>query len=241
MNLPKKYYATFLFILLIISSSQGIGQSLGNAPNLGSWITQIYVGDVDGMRAGSGYKDISGSPFFNEDYKFGSITLKSGHKFSNVEFRIDIASHLINFVATEKEQLHLPAKFVKSVSYIDSSALNNPLYVFITGMPAIDGHKPDDFFQVLSDGKLVLLKSINKRIDVQTNPLNGRTSREFIFETSYYVYNGSKIVKLKKDKDFILTLMEDKKTVMTSFLHEIQVSLKDEVSLKTIFDRYNHL
>lgn len=206
---------------------------------LGKWDNQVYISDVSGRPVRSGYNDVSGSPFFASDFKIGNIVLASGKEFIGVPFRIDIVTHEVNFQSPNKEEGYLGGNVVKEVSYIDSSLPNLPVFIFRTGIPAIDNHKSTEFFQVISDGKLVLLKSNIKKIDTRKNELSGEIFKEFVSYSDYYVLQNGNVIRLKRDKEFIQSLMPDKSKIMTNFLMNYKNTIKNEQDLKAIFDKYN--
>lgn len=207
--------------------------------SLGKWDNQIYISDVNGRPVRSGYNDITGTPFFNGEFKIGNIILTSGKQFVSVPIRIDIVTHEINFQSPNKEEGYLGANMVKEVSYVDSTLPNFPVFIFRTGMPPIDNHKGNEFFQVISDGKLLLLKSHSKKVDTRKNELSGEIVKEFVTYNDYYVLQNGNIIRLKRDKAFIQSLMPDKAKIMTDFLMGYKNTIKNEQDLKAIFDKYN--
>lgn len=231
----KKIVAISLFVAMFNASH---AQPL-TGQNQGKWDNQIYISDVNGRPVRSGYNDIAGFPFFNNEFKIGNIVLTNGKQFAGVPLRIDIVTHEVNFQSPNKEEGYLGGNVVKEVSYVDSSLLNFPVFIFRTGIPAIDNHKSTEFYQVISDGKLLLVKSLSKQIETRKNELSGEVSKEFVLNTDYYVVKDGKIVRLKRDKDFIYSLMLDKSKTMTDFLMNYKNTIKSEQDLKAIFDKYN--
>jgi hypothetical protein len=225
--------------LLIVSNIIGISAQPMTGQRLGKWDNQIYISDVQGRPVRSGYNDVSGNPFIHNEFKVGNIILNTGRQFSGVPVRIDIVTHEVNFMSPNKEEGYLGGAMIKEVSYVDSSLPAMPTFVFRAGLPGIDNHNSNEFYQVLSDGKLVLLKSNIKKVDTRKNELSGEVYKEFVTYNDYYVLQNGTIIRLKRDKEFIQLLMNDKKEMMSKFLSTYKNSIKNEQDLKTIFDKYN--
>lgn len=208
---------------------------------LAKWDQQVIISDVQGRPVKSGYADVSGNPFINNDFKIGKIILNNGREFIGIPLRIDIVTHEVNFVSPppSNEQGYLGGAAVMEVAYTDSSTEIPRAYIFRTGIPPVDNHKTTEFYQVISDGKLLLVKSLSKQIETRKNELSGEVSKEFVLTTDYYVVKDGKTIRLKRDKDFIYSLMLDKSKIMTNFLMNYKSTIKNEQDLKAIFDKYN--
>ncbi|MFO5234637.1 hypothetical protein RCL33_24625, partial [Salmonella enterica subsp. enterica serovar 1,4,[5],12:i:-] len=87
---------------------------------------------------------------------------------------------------------------------------------------------------VISDGKLLLLKSHSKKVDTRKNELSGEIVKEFVTYNDYYVLQNGNIIRLKRDKAFIQSLMPDKAKIMTDFLMGYKNTIKNEQDLKAI-------
>ena len=107
-------FPLFVVILNVLHAQPLTGQ------NLGKWDNQIYISDVNGRPVRSGYSEIAGFPFFNNEFKIGNIVLTNGKQFVGVPLRIDIVTHEVNFQSPNKEEGYLGGNVVKEVSYIDS-------------------------------------------------------------------------------------------------------------------------
>lgn len=230
------YIFLFFFSLFFsLASAQQPGQQIGK------WDHQVIISDMQGRPVKSGYSDVSGNPFVHNEFKIGKIILNNGREFIGIPLRIDIVTHGINFISPppSKEEGYIGGATVMEVAYIDSSTEIPRAYIFRTGIPPIDNHRSTEFYEVISDGKLLLVKSLSKQIETRKNELSGEVSKEFVLNTDYYVVKDGKTIRLKRDKDFIYSLMIDKSKIMTDFLMSYKSTIKSEQDLKAIFDKYN--
>ena len=71
--------------------------------------------------------------------------------------------------------------------------------------------------------------------------MSGEVSKEFIQRDEYYVFQNGEIQKLKKEKDFILSLMNDKQQKISEYMNDKKFSFKKQDLLVSLFNYYNSL
>ena len=77
-------------------------------------------------------------------------------------------------------------------------------YRFQTGYPEIDNLNRNNFYQVLSDGKVTLLKSSIKKINKTKNEMSGEVSSQFDIYEDHYLYVKYEMKRVKKDKEYYI-------------------------------------
>ncbi len=230
-----------LFAFLLALAAVPLAAQPGTGQNIGKWDNQIYIKDINGRPVTAQYADVTGFPYVLNSFKFGAIELKNGRKFVSVPLRLNIVSHEINFISPNKEEGFIGSDFVKEVAFADSSLDIVQVYVFRAGLPAIDNHKANEFCQVLADGKIALIKAMVKRIDTRKNDLSGEIYKEFALYEDLFSYQNGEMKRFKKDKEFILNLMQDKRALMEAYFKANKGNLKNQQYLAGIFQYYNSL
>lgn len=99
-------------------------------------------------------------------------------------------------------------------------------------------------FEVLSEGKLTLLKHYKPKITKPNyNPGFGTGQKNTIvrMDSDYYVLTNGKPEKFTANKKALLALMGEKGKEVESYLKENRVGLKSDSDLKGVFEFYNKM
>jgi hypothetical protein len=242
------YKASLLFLILEFCCLSGLfpqggGQAYspsGLAINK-KWSDQIFISDVDGRPIKNNYGDVSGSPYFMGEYKYGSITLTTGRTFVNVKVRIDLASQETYFVSTNGVEAMISAGNVKEISFADTTADGIKSYLFKTGFPDIDRQSSRHFYLILAEGKCSYLKSIIKRVSERKSELSGEIAKDFETSEEYYFFANGQMKRVKRDKDFVLTELADKKAELDKYVQTNKLNLKNQEHIAKLVAYYNSL
>ena len=159
-----------LLICLTIASSSLYSQA-NNISTTSKWGQQIFLSDVNGRAFENKYADVSGSAYLYPNFKFATIVLKDGRTYNNVQARLNLVEHEVNFIASNGEQGYIGKGMVTSILFNDTSKDGVNTYIFQTGFSPIDNQSAIHFYQVLVNGKISLLKSINKNIEDFNNTI----------------------------------------------------------------------
>jgi hypothetical protein len=236
-------YKAFLFVMAICVSSLSAQVSTPSGLVInGKWAKQIFISDVNGRPISNKYADVSGSPFFNETYKFANITLTQGRVFVNVKTRIDLAAQETYFISSNGIEAYMERGSVKEISYTDTTADDGILfYKFRTGYPTIDKQTTTNFYLVLANGRCSFLKSIIKKVSEKKSELSGEIIKDFDTYEDYYLFSNGIMKRLKRDKDFILAELSDKREQVNQFIQTNTVNVKKQEQLIKLLTYYNSL
>jgi hypothetical protein len=231
-----------IFILSFIISFylQGNTQS-NNLNTTGKWGTQIFLSDANGRAFVNKYADVIGSAYLFPVFRFSSIELTDGRKFINIKSRLNLVEQEVEFISASGQEGYIGKGMVKRISYADTTKKEIKIYSFETGYPKIDNQTFLNFYQVLSSGKCLLLKAINKNIEDRNNELSGERSKEFIVREDLYMVTKGEIRRVKKDKDFILGLLSDQTVALNNYINEKKPNFRNESDLAQLISYYNTL
>jgi hypothetical protein len=127
----------------------------------------------------------------------------------------------------------LPGNITEVIFYDTVQSLPHD-YKFQTGYPEIDNLNRNNFYQVLSDGKVTLLKSSIKKINKTKNEMSGEVSSQFDIYEDHYLYVKYEMKRIKKDKEYILNLLADKKKELETYITAQKLNFKSIDSIKKI-------
>ena len=233
------------FIILTTCSSVLFSQNnpaprgkneLGSKENYSSEVT---ITDVHGRPFKNNYPDVKGSPFFLDKWSYSVVKLENGIKYDSIEVRLDLSQQELHYMNANNVEMIFFERYVKEIEFFDSSQGKN--YKFQTGFPAIDNQDQNNFYQVLSEGSVSFLKSIRKNISVNKNDISGEVEKQFDVYEDYYVFFNNQMKRLKKEKEFILKILLERKDAVETFLKTNTINFRNMNDLIKLFNFYNSL
>src|SRR6185503_7743621 len=160
------------------------------------------------------------------------VKLASGEEFNNISARLDIYKQMIQINLNGDTAKYILPGVVSEVIFFDTLQSKPVSYKFQCGYPTVDNLNKNSFYQVLSEGKVELLKSQEKRINKFKNDMTGEVSSQFDNYEDYYVYVKYELRRLKKDKEYILDLLSDKRKELEAYITSQKVNFKSIDSIK---------
>lgn len=198
--------------------------------------------DANGRPFVNPYRDIAGTAFFIDAWKYGIIVTDDNSVFGNMQFRIDLKDQQVHFKKPDNTELVIQSGAVKQITLFDSAGKSPAVYVFQCGVPSIDNQNEKNFYQILSDGKKIkFLKSLRKSIHEEKDGFSGEVHKEFRQYEDYYFLVKNNIERIKRDKDYVLAYMSDKNRQIDAFLQKNKISFKSMDDIKKLVDYYNSL
>jgi hypothetical protein len=206
-----------------------------------SWDDQFIIVDKNGGSFHSYYDGVEGNPFFIESFRPTTIKLVSGLEFNNVTARLDLYKQMIQVKLNgDTVKMILPGSIAEVIFYDTVQSLPHE-YKFQTGYPEIDNLSRNNFYQVLSDGTITLLRSSIKKINKIKNEMSGEVSSQFDIYEDHYLYVKYEMKRVKKDKEYILNLLSDKRKELETYITAQKINFKSMDSIKKLIDYYNSL
>ena len=230
----------FLFCGLVCLNLSALAQGKLGAGRV-NWDDQFIIVDKNGGSFHSYYEGIEGNPFFIENFRSSTIKLVSGLEFNNVTARLDLYKQIVQVKLNgDTAKMILPGNITEIIFYDTVQSLPFE-YKFQTGYPEIDNLSRNNFYQVLSDGKVTLLKSSIKKINKIKNEMSGETSSQFDMYEDQYLYVKYEMKRVKKDKEYLLDLLADKRKELETYITTQKMNFKSLDSIKKLIDHYNSL
>ncbi len=234
----KKIYVCCAFFILMSGKSEAQRNSISTT---GKWGQQIFISDVNGQSFVNKYDEIAGEVYDNSSYRLAKITLKDGRIYNDVKARINLLEHEVNFIASNGQEGYLGKGMATEIIFTGSVEPLLVQKIFQCGFPPIDNQNRISFYQVIYDGKTSLLKSVFKTIQDRNNEISGERFKEFATYENFYLLKEGAMIRVKKDKTSLLSLLEDKKKAIAIFMEEQKLNIRNENHLIALIKYYNSL
>ncbi|HLI93567.1 MAG TPA: hypothetical protein VKU83_08160 [Puia sp.] len=185
--------------------------------------------------------DVAGSPFYADDWRLGTLVAMDNYRYDSVKLRLNLQSEEVHVLDTNRNEIALAKGYIKEVVLPGKFNGKAGGARFKCGFPAIDALDKYTFYEVVSEGKCSLLHSIRKVISQQKDDLSGEVTKEYQLYDEYYVYDGQRMQRVKKDKAFILAALNGKRDQIEAFMDANKLKARSVDDIKRIIDYYNTL
>jgi hypothetical protein len=197
--------------------------------------TMVYLRDLAGKPLpGSNNIDIEGSPFLNNEFKPGRVVFTNGKMSSDLYLQFDMLNNKLLF---KRDDMVL--EFVDSIRdfYLQHEENNTLGLVFRSNFPPIDRNTAATFYELLVDGKIVLLKYRYKAV-TGYREYNSANKKSYVERSELYAaLPGNKIIRIKRDRNSLMKAMPDYAEKIMTLTNNLR--LKNDESLITLFEGLN--
>ncbi len=181
--------------------------------------------------------------FLYQIWNRGSVMLDNDSIYRNLDLIYDIAANRVVF----KSDKNVPQAFKLQVKEFSISTTNDEngtieTRKFRSGFPTIDGSSAATFYEILSEGKVSLLKRTQiKEVEERAAGSIYVIKQKQPFY-SYFLFENNKIIDYKKDKKSLFEAFDpSKKILIESYITDNKIKLKDDKDNMKLFDYYNSL
>ena len=151
------------------------------------------VFDKDGRTFVNPAPDVSGSPFYKDEWRLGQLILNDNRKYDSIRVRLNLSSQEVHILDKNNTEIALARGYIKEVVWLSDSKVR-----FVNGFPPVDNQDANSFYGVLSAGKCWLLESIRKVVTERKDELSGENKREYSTYEDYYLFDGKAMQRVKK-------------------------------------------
>ena len=226
---------------ILLALSPGLLHAQAKAPiNLPP---TLFLADVAGIRLASEWNHnlVKGTPFLKENWGTAVVTLKDNRSFEKVSIRLNCVNNTVHYQNARKDELVAPDGLIKQLLIRDSSEKGTSEYLIASGYPAIDKQTEQTFYEKKVSGKAELLLFTKKRLmSVETMGSAGK-EQEYLTIESYYLYRNGVIREWKKDKDFLLDFLSDRKAAIDTYIKTEKLKCRSIEDVKKVLEYYNGL
>jgi len=197
-----------------------------------------YVTDALGHTVTlNAYDDIQGTPYLADTWAPGTVKLTNGKTYKdNVLLKYNLADDAVYF----KGENGSPLLFASPVSeFTITDETGNRHYK--SGFDAISGYTDKNFFEVIADGTVQVLKKYKKTVRESRDYNSAVTVKAFVDIIQYYMIKNGKVVSIKNDKKTILTAIGDKQPELEAYIKANNLNLKNDADIGKLVTYYNSI
>ena len=184
--------------------------------------------------------DVSGSPFMRDDWAPAKITLSKGKEIGPLMIKLNIESNELYYLDSAGKEMIAADGIVKKIDCVNFYSKDSIRYVFKNGYPSIDKQNENFFYQVLAEGKTELLVKKSKYIRTTKNDLTGDVTKDIVDGADMlYVYANNTMQIYRPSKSFVIQLLKDKESAISSYIETHKINFKKTAELVMLFNYYN--
>ena len=221
----KHILKTLFFCSLLIISHLSQAQTLNNFSLKDIGQSVILTMDGNGKMVNLGVDmENYGSPYFDPEFLPANIVLATGQRYENVLIKINLLSNEVIYKTPEgKELAVLPA--IKQVELNQ----NGKIVFFEYGFPVFEKQNQKTIYQVLSKGKVSLIKYFFIQV-TEAKPYSSATMLRTIEQfPRLFLYDQSmSLKKAPKSNEDLLNLYEADAKKIFSILQKNNLKIKKE-------------
>lgn len=247
------YFPTMKYLLLgglfnvlyTVSSSQSVESSptiyngIGTLTNISGQNLNLYtvLDNNSGLKI-STTKRVEGSAFLCNDWHWGYIQFPNGAIVDSIQLRFNIISGELCFLDGQK--VYCLDDHYTEFGYTESEKEGTPKLIFKTGFPAIGKNNTKTNYQLLADGKYVLLKTSRRELQ-ENRSLDGQTYYRIGEEINYFVYDSSSgsMIGLKKNLQQSSAGLVNLKNEITDYCNTDRQKCRTEAGMIEFFSGIN--
>lgn len=202
--------------------------------------TSEFFTDVSGRPVfPSNYVDVSGTPFAYEDWRAAAITLGSGRKLAGVQVKLDLLKHEVYYIDERGKEMIAKRGVIHQISFPDKSDST----VYRSGFPALEENTTATLYEVLADGRVVLLKQTTKVIQELKRFNSATIERKFVLREAYFLFHrdDKKMKTVRRDRKVVVEALADRQESVQRFLDENRNRCRTEADLVDVVTYYNAL
>ena len=202
---------------------------------------QVYLSDpFSGKPYQTGvYNDINGSPYLFDDWKQSTVTDKNGSTFQHVMIRFDAYDN--KFYYNHGDTAYSFITPVDEIKIFPFTGDTSTKMVFKKGFTVTDKLTADKFVQVLTEGKISVVKYIYKTLQETTEYNVPGKVKSFNDRMVYFFIMDGSVLSQKPSSKLLEVLLKDKWTVMDAYMKQNSLSAKNEEDCIKAISYYNSL
>lgn len=196
----------------------------------------IFLKDANGIDIRTQSATIENSNYlFHPDYLKANLFTKAGKLSGEFKYKLLLQYNRLFY----QDPTGADMEVVSPIYKVEFEMPNGSVSVFEKGFDPIDALDQNNFYQILSDGKLRLL--MDTKFATETKQVYGTgavtTTDKLV---NFYAASGTKVYKITKEEQ-ILSIMSDKAAEITAFIKKEKPKYRKQSDLEKLFNYYNQL
>jgi len=180
---------------------------------------------------------VEGSPYFKDEWMKGNVFVNGGGQYAGIDLKLDLYDNEVHFLDKKGIEMIATTSIQKIIL---RDTVSQQAYHFINGEYIQSNSSIKGWYQLLSEGRIILLKKINKQMQ-EVKPYGSATvERSIINSTRYYILHNETFTEVKKIKE-LPDILSDKKQEVAQFIKSNNLSGKSDDDFISLVNYYNGL
>lgn len=180
--------------------------------------------------------NLEGSPYLNEEWQTGSIILKNGDTIPSISLRLNVLKGEMQYQYEEKTYA------IGAPEGLNEIIMGRRIFKYLTYTE--DSKLKKNYFEVLSNGKSCLLKYhyiviLPANFNLALN--SGNKNDQIVHKMKYYAKIGDSIIEIEKRGKNLISAFGNNEALISKYIKENKISLKNESDLITLIKYSNTL
>lgn len=186
------------------------------------------------------YSSVKGSPYFNDEFLWGTFYDQKGKVTGKQKARVNLASHEIHFIGEKESEYVAPYELANRV-VLSHEQKNDTVAVFTRLVPGLQfNNKPlTDYVQQLTFGEAVLYKH-TKRYVASADSMFGTLKRYyFATQNSYFLkFDADPVYVNKLSLNALLSILPESKGLL-EWSKKNKINIRKEEDLVALIEEWN--
>lgn len=187
--------------------------------------------------------EVQGSPFFKDgNWHQVNLATSNGKAYTNIKARVNLHQGSLHFVNGKGVEMYLEPSEISRIEILDSANPQQVQYTFIkltnTNKAGVVAHQ---LYQVMAEGKVKLLRLLQKKVQVYTHEYSKEVTRTYEEYESYYVFASNELVAIKRKESFWETLLQDQWKAVQTYASSNNLGFKSYDDIAKLVTYYNSL
>ena len=154
----------------------------------------IIADEVSGRPIHSAmHTNVQGEPLLFKDWQKATVHFDNGEKLKNLDVRYDLIDDVLFFKAANGQVYYFKHKVTEFWLHTEGKDMH-----FKAGLPAVDGQSASNYYEVLVEGPVSLLKMRKKTIQ-ESQVYGSSTAQRLIHDVeNLYIYVNGSMHKVKR-------------------------------------------
>lgn len=201
-------------------------------------LVQQCVGQEDAgslQKTPSSYHGVMGNRYFIADWSDGVVHFTNGRVMKQFKLKFDC---LQNQLMLQFEGSTFAAES-RVKEFVLFSKNHKDSFVFRKGFPPAGKANSETFYQVLVEGKVILLKQIVKIIIEEKQIIEPNVHRRLEEEVNFYVLREGDMHKVNSEKNALSEILSDRSDQLKDYIATNQLKMRSAEDLIRVVKWYN--
>ena len=220
-------------------AANGFGAGMSDVQNGFSGLKSFYnVVNSEPITSPNNPRQVEGTPFFNDSWMKGIITLKDGNSYSGQKLRLDLLENRVHFIGPDGKE-KVCSDIVDRLILLDT--VNDQVYTFVhsSALPIHPDLRDYAWLEVLAQGSARLFKFHKKEL-AEVSVYAGAPVDKIKTQARYYLFFGNKLTKINSIRD-IQEILTARGKEVGEYINRNKPSWKDETDIIGLVAYFNSL